>query len=297
MRVQSSNKLVVNEKGSSSSKGQKHFSKISYEVLIPARDEETNISKVIDLLKKQTISPAKILLLNDNSTDKTRELGKELNLDVIDFPIKHPNWINDGKLGMVFSYGMKKFDRKNSHFMILGADHMLPPNYAEDCINLMNENNVDICSGCIEKEITESPRGSGRIFSRKAMDVINWEYSSNHGFETHALMKIRANGLKDSVFPIMTKTLRATGTKYSKKKYFHMGYSYRSLGYPMFYGLGRGLVMSKQHGSFNGFMFSAGYLSNIKNRYESQIRNQCRSYLNYQFKDVFLRPRELLEKF
>ena len=112
--------------------------KINYDVLIPARNEEFIIEKTLNHLNKQTIKPNSVIVVNDNSDDRTKEIAASYGAKVIDFPYKHKNWVISGKLGIVFSFGMKYFNKNNSHFMILGADHILPENYVEDII----KNNV-----------------------------------------------------------------------------------------------------------------------------------------------------------
>ena len=235
--------------------------KIKYDVLIPARNEEPILGKTLYYLNKQSIKPNSVIVVNDNSNDKTKEIAISYGAKVIDFPYEHKNWVISGKLGIVFSFGMKYFDKNNSHFMILGADHILPENYIKDIIKNMKKDDVDISSGIIENEVTKSPRGSGRIFTKKAMNCIDWKYQSNYGYETYALFEIQSEGMKSFVYPIMTKTQRPTGTNYNKKKFYHMGFSYKALGYTSFYGIGRGLTIAKKYGLYNGLMFSIGFFS------------------------------------
>ena len=270
--------------------------KISYDVLIPARDEEEIIKKTLDCLNKQTIKPNSIIVVNDNSKDKTKEIASSNGTKVIDFPYEHKNWVISGKLGIVFSYGMENFDKNNSHFMILGADHILPENYVEEIISNMKNDDVDMASGIIENEVTKSPRGSGRIFTKKAMECIDWKYQSNYGYETYALFKIQSEGMKTKVYPTITKTQRPTGTNYNKKKFYHMGFSYKALGYTSFYGIGRGLTIAKRYGLYNGLMFSIGFFSNRNVIYNKKIRDFCKDNLEHSWEDIFYQPRQLLKK-
>jgi hypothetical protein len=197
----------------------------------------------------------------------------------------------------VFSFGMNFFNKNNSHFVILGGDHILPENYVEQIIKNMKKDNVDLASGIIENEITISPRGSGRIFTRKAMNCIEWKYQPNWGYETYALFKIQSEGMKTSVYPILTKTQRPTGTNYNSKKFYHMGFSYKALGYTSFYGIGRSLTITKKFGAYNGLMFSLGFFSNHKIRYNKKICEQCKKNLKYSWTDLINHPKELFEKF
>ncbi|MDC4231403.1 MAG: glycosyltransferase [Nitrosopumilus sp.] len=269
---------------------------INYDVLIPARNEEHIIEKTLEYLNKQSIKPNSVIVVNDNSNDKTKEIAMSHGAKVVDFPYEHKNWVVNGKLGIVFSFGMKHFDKNNSHFMILGADHILPENYIEDIIKNMEKDNVDMASGIIENEITKSPRGSGRIFTRKAMECIDWKYQSNYGYETYALFKIQSEGMKTLVYPIITKTQRPTGTNYNKKKFYDMGFSYKALGYTSFYGIGRGLIIAKKYGLYNGLMFSMGFFSNRNITYDEKIRQHCKNNLEHSWEDLVYNPKQLLKK-
>ncbi len=270
--------------------------KINYDVLIPARNEELIIEKTLNHLNKQTIKPNSVIVVNDNSNDRTKEIATSYGAKVIDFPYEHKNWVISGKLGIVFSFGMKYFDKNNSHFMILGADHILPENYIQDIIRNMKKDGVDMASGIIENEVTKSPRGSGRVFTKKAMECIDWKYQSNYGYETYALFKIQSEGMKTFVYPIMTKTQRPTGTNYNKKKFYHMGFSYKALGYTSFYGIGRGLTIAKKYGLYNGFMFSIGFFSNHNVAYDEKIRQYCKNNLEHSWEDLLYNPKQLLKK-
>ena len=249
---------------------------INYDVLIPARDEENNIKKTLESINNQTIKPNSVIVVNDNSQDNTEKIATSTGVKVVNFPYQHKNWVTSGKLGIVFSFGMNFFNKNNSHFVILGGDHILPENYVEQIIGNMKKDNVDLASGIIENEITISPRGSGRIFTKKAMNCIEWKYQPNWGYETYALFKIQSEGMKTSVYPIITKTQRPTGTNYNSKKFYHMGFSYKALGYTSFYGIGRSLTITKKFGVYNGLMFSLGFFSNHKIRYNKKICEQCK---------------------
>ena len=243
---------------------------INYDVLIPARNEENNIKKTLESINNQTIKPNSIIVVNDNSVDNTEKIATSTGAKVVNFPYQHKNWVINGKLGIVFSFGMNFFNKNNSHFMILGADHILPENYVEEIISNMKNDDVHMASGVIENEVTKSPRGSGRIFTKKAMECIDWKYQSNYGYETYALFKIQSEGMKTKIYPTITKTQRPTGTNYNKKKFYHMGFSYKALGYTSFYGIGRGLTIAKKYGWYSKISLNRGLkiaISDFKKRF------------------------------
>ena len=123
--------------------------KINYDVLIPARDEEENIKKTLEGITNQTIKANSIIVVNDNSKDKTEKIAISYGAKVINFPYEHKNWVISGELGILFSFGMNFFNKDNSYFMILGADHILPENYIEEIIKNMEKDDVDMASGII----------------------------------------------------------------------------------------------------------------------------------------------------
>ncbi|MCH7649450.1 MAG: glycosyltransferase, partial [Thaumarchaeota archaeon] len=86
-----------------------NMDKINYDVLIPARNEELIIEKTLHHLSKQSIKPNLVIVVNDNSNDRTKEIAVSYGAKVIDFPYEHKNWVISGKLGIVFSFGMKYF--------------------------------------------------------------------------------------------------------------------------------------------------------------------------------------------
>ena len=170
------------------------------------------------------------------------------------------------------------------------------PLEVEDIIKNMKKDDVDMASGIIENEITKSPRGSGRIFTKKAMECLDWKYQPNYGYETYALFKIQSEGMKARVYPIITKTQRPTGTNYNKKKFYHMGFSYKALGYTSFYSIGRGLTIAKKYGLYNGLMFSIGFFSNRNVTYNEKICQYCKKNLEHSWEDLLYKPKQLLKK-
>ncbi|MFN4190622.1 MAG: glycosyltransferase [Pseudothermotoga sp.] len=64
-------------------------------IVIPARNEEQNIGKILTLLRKQSILPNEIIVVNDNSSDKTSEIAKGFeNIKVVDLKEDPPKgWV------------------------------------------------------------------------------------------------------------------------------------------------------------------------------------------------------------
>ncbi len=53
----------------------------SISVIIPARNEESNIGKILNLLNLQTVKPYEVIAVDDNSIDRTAEIVKAFQND------------------------------------------------------------------------------------------------------------------------------------------------------------------------------------------------------------------------
>ena len=54
-----------------------------FSIIIPARNEEANIGKLLESIKKQNIKPLEIIVVDDFSTDKTAEIAKKYDAGLI----------------------------------------------------------------------------------------------------------------------------------------------------------------------------------------------------------------------
>lgn len=62
-------------------------------VIIPARDEEHRIGRLLDSLSEQTVRPHEVIVVDDRSSDRTRELSLEKGASVVTGEPLPENWI------------------------------------------------------------------------------------------------------------------------------------------------------------------------------------------------------------
>jgi chlorobactene glucosyltransferase len=103
-------------------------------VLIPARNEEKNISKLLDSLLKQSCKPFEIIVLDDNSDDKTYEIANSYksqldNLKVIKGEPLEKDWI--GKNWACYQLAQAS---KGDILLFIDADVELSKNAIESVI-------------------------------------------------------------------------------------------------------------------------------------------------------------------
>ena len=108
---------------------------MNYYIVIPCYNEEKFIALTLKSLAEQTVLPKKIVIVNDNSTDKTEEI-------INNFAKKH-SWITvvnttsnaihlpGSKVIQAFHKGFEILDTDYDIIVKLDADLILPHNYFE----------------------------------------------------------------------------------------------------------------------------------------------------------------------
>ena len=106
-------------------------------IIIPAYNEEKSLKRVIEHLKR-TCPQYDYLIVNDGSTDRTKEICMNNHYHVISHPV------NRGLTGAMQT-GMK-YALKNGYDMAIqfDADGQHLPEYIEDMVTYMEEKNCDI---------------------------------------------------------------------------------------------------------------------------------------------------------
>ena len=112
-------------------------------ILIPARNEENNITNVIRDCLNQTYSNKEIIVLNDHSTDRTGEILKSFSdkitiVDGLDLP---ENW-----LGKNWACHQLSQRAKGEYFLFIDADVHLNRDAVASAITKMNIENVKMLS-------------------------------------------------------------------------------------------------------------------------------------------------------
>jgi len=197
---------------------------------------------VLNAIKAQTLKPTQTIVVNDGSEDDTSDIARGFGCIVLDLPRHDDSWSASPKLVRIFNEGLSYLKDDLYYVMILGADHVLQPNYAEAIIDRMDRNpRLAISSGIINGEIEKLlyPRGSGRVIRLNFWCKIGLCYPEFYGWESWLIFKALQMGYDIKVFyDISSRVLRPT--KIVKKYY---GRAMRALGYWAPYALGRCFIM------------------------------------------------------
>lgn len=117
---------------------------LNFYIVIPAHNEQDSIGLTLDSLVRQTLLPKKIVVVNDNSTDRTQ--------DIIESYTSKYSWIQlvntkssnehlpGAKIINAFYKGFEVLDNDYDVICKFDADLIFPPNYLEQISKHFNSN-------------------------------------------------------------------------------------------------------------------------------------------------------------
>lgn len=252
---------------------------LKYCVIIPARNEEKNISALLDSLTHQTILPTEVVVVNDNSTDNTLEIIKKYSNQ---YPFirytttGNPTGTHEPGSKIINAF-YKGFSLLNSDWDIISkidADVILPKSYFEEVLNaFQNDPTVGIAGGILvvkqdgawkrEVQYKDKIRGAIKSYSKPCFEKIGG-LKESMGWDTVDGILATYHGFKNKVLPdLEVKLQRETAKKYQKllgektgQAYYRMRYgilisfisaakaSWRNKSASMFIDIARGYIAS-----------------------------------------------------
>lgn len=218
-----------------------------YYIVIPAHNEAQFISLTLESLVNQTVLPAKIVVVNDNSTDETEVIVKS-------FIEKH-NFISlvnnssvakhlpGSKVILAFNKGLEALDENYDFIVKADADLIFPKNYFETIIkHFQTDEKIGMAGGfCyIEKNgnwvlenLTDKDhiRGALKAYRKECFEQIGGLRTAM-GWDTvdELLCKFYNWKIKTDE-NLHVKHLKPTGANYNKASRYKQGEAFYTLGY------------------------------------------------------------------
>lgn len=173
-------------------------------VLIPARNEEKRLPSLLDSLVKQTYKNIEILVIDDNSTDRTYEI-------IQDYEKRYPSLIKgykgkekiEGAIGKTFALSQIQHLAKGEYLMATDADTRHEPSSVAYALTMLQSGDYDLVSGFPEEKCP-SFAGSCCISAMNFAPVIYipFSFASKHPRPSLTLangqmMMIKASALKE----------------------------------------------------------------------------------------------------
>ena len=220
---------------------------MKYYIIIPAYNEEAFMSLTLQSLVEQTVLPTKIVVVNDNSTDKTPEIVSE-------FASKYPfitlvNKKSDAihlpgsKVIQAFHEGEKHIDDNYDIIVKVDADLIFPNNYFETIIkHFKSDDTIGMVGGfCyVEKNgdwvlenLTDKDHIRGALKAyRKATYKQIGGLKPAMGWDTvDELLCKFYNWKVVTDTSLHVKHLKPTGANYNKTARYKQGEAFYTLGY------------------------------------------------------------------
>ena len=251
-------------------------------IIIPAFNEAENIHRLVDSIAKQSYIPTQVIIVDDNSTDRTFEIAN--------FLAERHSWLNilkhnsntvhqpGKKVINAFYFGLESISINN--YDLIGkfdADIILPPNYFEKIIDLFSsDKNIGIAGGnlYIKKEndwifenISEKTkvRGPIKLYRKKCFEEIGG-LKKSIGWDTVDELLAQYHGWKIKTdTSLHVKHLKPTGQAYSKESKHKQGEAFYKMRYGFWLTLIASAKLASKKGSFRFFVNCMQGYQNAKN--------------------------------
>jgi glycosyltransferase involved in cell wall biosynthesis len=118
---------------------------LKFYIIIPAHNEESSIGLTLDSLANQTLLPKKLIVVNDNSTDKTQDIVEAFIEKYSFITLVNSKSSNQhlpgSKIINAFYKGFENLDLNYDVICKFDADLIFPDNYLEQIAFHFNQNN------------------------------------------------------------------------------------------------------------------------------------------------------------
>lgn len=218
-----------------------------YYAIIPAYNEEAFMEITLRSIAEQTVLPAKVVVVNDNSTDRTA--------DIVSAFAKEHSWVTlvnkkseavhlpGSKVIQAFEAGYAAIDEGYDIIIKLDADLILPPDYFETVLKTFQEDpEVGMAGGFayIEKNgrwilenLTDKDhiRGAFKAY-RKELFLQMGGLRPAMGWDTADELLAKFYGWKVvTIERLKVKHLKPTGANYDRTARYKQGAAFYTLGY------------------------------------------------------------------
>ena len=220
---------------------------MKYYIVIPAHNEEAFIALTLESLISQTVLPKKVVVVNDNSTDKTAEIvtafAKENPFITLVNKTSSAIHLPGSKVIQAFHKGFETLDEDYDIIVKLDADLILPNNYFETVLNIFEKDaTIGMAGGFayIEKNgewilenLTDKDhiRGAFKAYRKECFKQIG-NLKPAMGWDTVDELLSKFYGWKVVTdASLIVKHLKPTGANYNKTARYKQGEAFYTLGY------------------------------------------------------------------
>ena len=287
---------------------------MKYIIITPANNEEKYIHYTLDSVVKQTLLPEKWIIVNDGSTDNTR--------NIVESYTKKYSWIRlienfnkesragGTKVVKAFYIGYNTIKNRDYDFIVkLDADLTLPEDYFMNIVKYFKQNpTVGLCGGVVlnkyrndiikEKVAYHHVRGAFKAYRKECFEdinglkpILNWDGID----EMTAMYK----GWDVKILPLQVIHHRPTSTEINRgiKSLVFSGREYYKNGHDLLLALLKAFHISvrKKPLVLSGLIFYFNFIyAMIKNEPKNVDKQLAKFIRNFQYNRI-LRPLHLIK--
>ena len=223
---------------------------MNYYLIIPAYNEAQHIHLTLQSIANQTVTPARVIVVNDNSTDDTAAIVMQFLAEYSWLKIVNKTseaiHLPGSKVIQAFQKGLEQVDDNYDFIVKLDADLILPPNYFEKIIQIFNSDAAIGMAGgfayiqknedWILENLTDKDhiRGAFKAYRRQCfLDIGGLKPAMGWDTVDELLSKFyNWKVVTDATLKI--KHLKPTGANYNQSARYKQGEAFYTLGYGFF---------------------------------------------------------------
>jgi glycosyltransferase involved in cell wall biosynthesis len=274
---------------------------MNYILITPVKDEEKNLPNLSQCIIKQTYLPRAWIIVDDNCTDQTPEIIKNLkNSYNWIYSIKkkeineysHLSFARSVKIG--YEYAKELCKQKNIHYDYVGkidADIKLPENYFETIIKeFENDHSLAIISGSyydmgdrLTKPlfILDDEMADERLYRKDFLDEING-FPITYSPDTVLLIYAKLRNWKfKELQSVQCFGIRKLDQSGNWKRMINKGYGRYFLNYHPVLVFMNALYMTTKKPYYNGIALFYGYLFGVIKKDKKINDLEVRNYFRY----------------
>lgn len=223
---------------------------MNYHIVIPTYNEEKFVRLTLQSLVEQTVLPNKVVVVNDNSTDKTAEIVLAFAEDYPFISLVHKAseaiHLPGSKVIQAFQKGLETLDDNYDFIVKADADLIFPTNYFETIIShFKSDDKIGMAGGFayIEKNgnwilenLTDKDhiRGAFKAYRKECFQQIGGLKPAMGWDTVDELLCKFYNWKVVTDETLKVKHLKPTGANYNKTARYKQGEAFYTLGYGFF---------------------------------------------------------------
>jgi glycosyltransferase involved in cell wall biosynthesis len=220
---------------------------MKYYIVIPAHNEEKHISLTLQSLVEHTVLPSKIVVVNDNSTDRTAKIVKGFSEKYAWITLVNKTsdatHLPGSKVIQAFQKGLETLDDNYDFLVKADADLIFPTNYFETIIShFKSDERIGMVGGFayIEKNgdwilenLTDKDhiRGAFKAYRKATFEQIGGLKPAMGWDTVDELLCKFYNWRVVTDETLKVKHLKPTGANYNKTARYKQGEAFYTLGY------------------------------------------------------------------